>query len=257
MRGITRHLLLVVAMAFFLAGCGGDPVLIATEGKYHPYNFVNEQGEIDGLERKLGDELCRRADLDCEWVIADWDSMIPDLIAGRFDVILAGMSITEKREQHIDFTEAYYPPTPSLYLARSGSTPTPDLGKVGVSEPTIYSDHFLSEGRSFMGYPTTQDLAEVLLAGEVDVILVDHGYGVEKLSELDALTLVREGPLLDRGLGMGIRQDGIEPGSRPDTQGSGGELKNRLNTALRSMKEDGSLNELILKWVGEEASLFE
>ena len=244
--------LLCAFSLILLVACGGQTVRIATEGKYHPYNFINEHGQIDGLERELGDELCKRAKLNCEWVIADWDSMIEDLIAERFDVILAGMSITEERERYIYFTEAYYPPTPPLYLTRLGSTPNFVRGKIGVSEPTIYSDHFLSIGRDFEGYPTTRDLAEVLLAGEVDTILVDHGYGVEKLAEHDSLVLASEGPLLDRGLGMGVRRDVIGSGVTRDS-----ELKRELNTALRSMKEDGSLNELILKWVGGEAALFE
>ena len=111
--------LAAAALLPVLAACGGtDPVVIATVGDYHPFDFINEEGEIDGLERELGDELCRRADLECVWVLNDWETLIPALMAGEFDVILAGMSITAEREERIDFTEAYYPPTPSVYVAR-------------------------------------------------------------------------------------------------------------------------------------------
>ena len=56
-----------------------DVVKLGTEGAYPPYNFINDDGEIDGFERELGDELCRRADLECIWVTNDWDSIIPNL----------------------------------------------------------------------------------------------------------------------------------------------------------------------------------
>ena len=51
-------ILLAVALALSLASCGeAEPVVIATDGNYHPFNFVNDAGEIDGLEREMGDEL--------------------------------------------------------------------------------------------------------------------------------------------------------------------------------------------------------
>ena len=60
---------------------------IATIGDYDPFDFINEEGGSDGLERELGDELCRHADLECEWVLNEWAAMIPELVAEEFDVI--------------------------------------------------------------------------------------------------------------------------------------------------------------------------
>ena len=83
-------------------------VRMGTEGAYPPYNFINDAGEVDGFERELGDELCKRAELTCEWVKNDWDSIIPNLVSGNYDVIIAGMSITDERDEVIDFTQPYY-----------------------------------------------------------------------------------------------------------------------------------------------------
>ena len=72
---------MLVLLAVVSVSCGGsDTVRMGTEGAYPPFNFINEAGEIDGLERELGDELCRRADLECEWVTNEWDSMIPESV---------------------------------------------------------------------------------------------------------------------------------------------------------------------------------
>ncbi|MYH41734.1 MAG: transporter substrate-binding domain-containing protein [Chloroflexi bacterium] len=244
----ARPLLALLAAAIIAlpAACGGgaDTATIATDGNYHPFNFVNDRGEIDGLERELGDELCRRADLTCEWVVSEWETMIPDLVAGEFDVILAGMSITAEREESIDFSEAYYPPTPSVYLARAGSGDEAVEGTIGVTANTIYSDYFTELGRPFVSIEASTDVADALLAGDVDAALVDHGYGVQKLAEHEGrLEIVGPAVLLDRGLGMGIRK--------------GSDLKERLDEALASMKADGSLNALIRTWVGADASIFE
>ncbi len=238
-------LLLVTALALLMAACGGtETVTIATTGDYHPFDFVNEDGEIDGLEREMGDELCRRADLECEWVLSDWETMIPDVMAEEFDVILAGMSITAKREESIDFTEAYYPPTPSVYVAAAGRGDEAAEGTIGASENTIYSDYFTQLGRPFVSLDNSMDSVEAVLDGQVDAVLVDHGYGVERLEEFPGqLAIVGPRVLLDRGLGMGVRK--------------GSELKGKLDKALESMKADGSLNAIIIKWVGEDASTFE
>ena len=169
----------------------------------------------------------------------EWDTMIPDLVVGEFDVILSGMSITAKREELIDFTEAYYPPTPSVYVARVGAGDEAVQGAIGVTANTIYSDYFTEIGRPFVSIDGSVDVVDALLDGEVDAVLVDHGYGVEKIAEHEGkLAIVGPSVLL----GMGVRE--------------GSELKDKLDEALASMKAAGSLNNLPLKWVGEDASTF-
>jgi polar amino acid transport system substrate-binding protein len=116
-----KHFLLTAALALAAGGAfAQDTVRMGTEGAYPPYNFINDSGEIDGFERELGDELCRRAGLTCTWVTNDWDSIIPNLTSGNYDTIIAGMSITEERDQIIDFTQNYYPPTASAYHGAVG-----------------------------------------------------------------------------------------------------------------------------------------
>ena len=236
---------MVVTVCGLALACSDDmdTVLLATEGDYHPFNFINDDGEIDGLERELGDELCRRAELECEWVLNDWESMIPDLLAEEFDAIMAGMSITDKRDMTIDFTEPYYPPTPSVYLAVSGAGDEAVEGRLGAYANTIYSDYFTDQGIEYVEFGDEDDRLAALLNGDIDAMLVDHAYATNKLSEYEGrLAVVGPSVLLDRGIGIGVRNNN--------------DLLAKLNSAIASMKADGSLNELIRKWVGEDASTF-
>ena len=95
-----------------------DVVRMGSEGAYPPYNFINDAtGELDGFERELGDAICERAGLTCEWVINDWDTIIPNLVSGNYDTIMAGMSITEARKEVISFSQNYLQPEPSAFIA--------------------------------------------------------------------------------------------------------------------------------------------
>ena len=130
-----------------------------------------------------------------------------------------------------------------MYVARAGAGDEAAQGTVGVAPNTIYSDYFTELGRPFVSLEGSVDAVDAVLNGEVDAVLVDHGYAVERLSEHEGrLAIVGPSVLLDRGLGIGVRK--------------GGDLKGKLDEALASMKADGELNALILKWVGEDASTF-
>ena len=242
-RPLVAVALVVVVIAAMSACNGSDPVVFATDGAYHPFNFVNDDGEIDGLERELGDELCRRANLECEWIISDWDTMIPDLIAEDFDAIIAGMSITPERDEQIDFTEPYYPPSPSVYLARAGAGDSAAQGRIGAHSSTIHSDYLAETGVAFTAFDDAQVSFDAVLNGDVDAVLVDHAFAVEKVSEFAGrLAIVGPQVELDQGIGIGVRENS--------------DLKGKFDSVIRAMQADGSLNAVILKWVGEDAATF-
>ena len=111
----TAALALTAGLA--MADGHAKTIRLGTEGAYPPYNFLDDNGEVAGFEREVGDELCARAELTCEWVTNEWDSIIPNLVSGNYDVIIAGMSITDERDEVIDFSDPYTQPDPSAFLA--------------------------------------------------------------------------------------------------------------------------------------------
>src|SRR4051794_10674622 len=102
--------LLGVALALGGAAAQGNKwstVKIATEGAYVPWNFTGAGGKLEGFEIDLANDLCTRMKVKCEIVAQDFDGIIPALTAKKFDAIMAGLSITAKRLEGIDFSRAY------------------------------------------------------------------------------------------------------------------------------------------------------
>ncbi len=224
-----------LALAAGVAYAGSHSVVrMGTEGAYPPWNFINDNGEVDGFERELGDELCARAELTCEWVTNEWDSIIPNLVSGNYDTIIAGMSITDERDEVIDFTQAYTPPDPSSYLALSEDV---DLegGVIAAQTGTIQAGYIAESGATLVEFATPDETIAAVRNGEADAVLADGSF-LAPIAEQDAdLMIVGPDVPLGGGVGMGVRE-------------SDGELKAKFDAAIQSMKDDGTLNALIAKW---------
>ncbi|WP_282094778.1 transporter substrate-binding domain-containing protein [Epibacterium ulvae] len=232
----TTALVLSVGVAF-----ADTTVRMGTEGAYAPYNFINDDGEVDGFERELGDALCEAAELKCEWVTNEWDSIIPNLVSGNYDTIIAGMSITDEREEVIDFTQAYIPPEASRYIGLSEDA---DIdGVVASQTSTIQSAYVAESGATLLEYATGDELIAALRSGEADSVFFQGSFLEPIVEENADIVWVGEPVPLGGGVGMGIRE-------------SDAELKAKFDAAIETMKADGSLNTLISKWFGEGAQTF-
>jgi len=232
--------LLIGAVALALsatAALAQQTVRMGTEGAYPPYNFINDNGQVDGFERELGDELCKRAELKCSWVTNDWDSIIPNLLSGNYDTIMAGMSITPDREDKIAFTQDYYPPTPSAYAAVSADV---DLSKAVVAAQigTLQAVYVASQkGETLVEYATADEAMAAVQNGEADAVFADKDFLVPYTQD-SGLQFVGQDVILGKGIGMGLRKS--------DTA-----LKAKFDAQITAMKADGSLNTLLKKWFGD------
>jgi len=236
-----KKLILTTAFLALTAGAAmADVVRMGTEGAYPPYNYIDDNGEVAGFERELGDELCARSGLTCEWVTNDWDSIIPNLVSGNYDTIIAGMSITAERDEVIDFTQDYYPPTASVYVAASADV---DLtgGVISAQTATIQAAYIAESGATLLEFATADETIAAVQNGEVDAVFADYDFLLPVVEASGgALMFVGEDVALGGGVGMGLRE-------------SDSELRDKFNAAIDSMKADGTLNALLAKWFGEEA----
>ena len=241
---------LLLSAALVALGATGalaqNVVRIGTEGAYPPYNYINESNELVGFEIDLGNALCERAGLTCEWVQNDWDSIIPNLVGGNYDAIMAGMNATPARAEVIMFSQPYKLPDPSAYMALAGTDgAVMEGGVIAAQSNTMQAAMVSDTSATLIEFPTADETIAAVRNGTADAVLADRDflrtYVDESNGELEFLATV---PSPGAGVSIGLRQS--------DT-----ELQATFDAAIDAMKADGSLNALLVEWFGDEIPLFE
>ncbi|WP_372840133.1 transporter substrate-binding domain-containing protein [Phaeovulum sp.] len=239
-----KKLVMMTAALALSAGFASAQTVVrmGTEGAYPPYNFINDKGEVDGYERELGDKMCELAGLTCEWVTTDWDSIIPNLLSGNYDTIIAGMSITAERGEVVDFTQNYIPPAASSYM---GMTADANIkGRISAQIGTIQADYVAESGATLLEFATLDDTVAAVKNGEADAVFADKDALMPFVTESGGeFVWAGEEVQLGGGVGMALR--------KTDT-----ELRAKFDAAITTLKADGTINALITKWFGDQAVLY-
>lgn len=244
-----------------------DSIRIATEGVYEPWNRTMPDGSFDGFEPEMAKLLCERMQVRCKIVAQDWDGLIPGLQAGKFDVVMDALAISEARRKVIDFSRPYTK-APATFIALQSSgidlgrgtlhlrgkpeldTPAVEAlrnrlkGKlIGIVSGTVYSkfihDQF-GEVATIREYKTPPEPLMDLKNGRVDLVFEDLGFLAGELQRSSDSGLALTGPAINgpiwgEGEAFGIRKG--EP-----------ELKAKLDAAIDSLIADGTINRLSRKW---------
>ncbi|MDF2687896.1 MAG: transporter substrate-binding protein [Microvirga sp.] len=262
--------LLGSTLAMGAASAQDKTIKIATEGAYAPWNFTGAGGKLEGFEIDLANDLCARMKAKCEIVAQDWDGIIPGLTAKKYDVIMAGMSITEERQKTIDFAGPYANSPNGFLVEKSsplakipGTGDSYNLGSqqaaaekaieaykpllkgktVGVQGSTIHSnfaDKYLKGTAEIREYKTTEAHDLDLAAGRIDIVLADATAIIGTLDKPEFKDYVMVGPsitggLLGAGVGVGMRKGEAE-------------LKKGFEDAIKAAKADGTIKKLTEKW---------
>jgi ABC-type amino acid transport substrate-binding protein len=176
-------------------------VTITLEGAYAPWNLTNPDGSLGGFEPALAKVLCARMKVQCTLVASPWDGMIAALNAGRFDVIMDALAITEERKQTIAFSIPYAA-SPAAFVTATDS----GVANIAGTGTTIT----MSEGQ--------KDVAEIktlraALAGKTIGIMAATAYATFIYDNFGDVATIREyktGPERDLDLQTG-RIDAIWP----------------------------------------------
>ena len=137
-------------------------LIIATEGAYPPFNYVDSDNKLHGFDVDITEELCKRMDAQCTIVAQDWDGIIAGLMAKKYDAIVASMIVNEERKKKIAFTNHYYRTPLSIAVAKDSDITD------AQSDVTISHSAFILAHRAIAisgSKPTTSPLAFLLLNG--------------------------------------------------------------------------------------------
>ncbi|MSP88681.1 MAG: transporter substrate-binding domain-containing protein [Alphaproteobacteria bacterium] len=270
----TLPILAALAAAVLFAGAPAfgqaKKVKIATEGAYAPWNFTDASGKLAGFEVDLAAELCKRMKVECEVIAQDWDGIIPALNAGKYDAIMAGMSITEKRREVINFSNPYAA-TPAVMVVLKSSPiakalplgdtyslnkTTPEADKaiaavkvalkgkaVGAQVSTTHANFletYLKSEVEIRPYKTTEQHDLDLTAGRIDAALAAMSYWKPLLDKPEGKDMVMVGPsftggVFGSGVGIGMRK-------------ADGSLLAEFNKAVAEATADGTIKKLSMQW---------
>jgi lysine-arginine-ornithine-binding protein len=155
---------------------------IGTEGAYPPFNYLDENHQPVGFDIDIAKALCAEMKVTCTFVLNDWDSMIPGLLAHKYDAIAASLSITGERKKEVLFTHKYYQTAASFTTSRkfagNDTSPAAFKGKrIGAQMDTIHANYlqqaYAAAGADIKLYLTQQEAQIDLSRGNIDAVLAD------------------------------------------------------------------------------------
>ena len=245
-------LVLVAAMALSVVACGakedagtpaeGKEVLVmATNAEFPPYEYY-EGKEIVGIDAEIAAAVAEK--LGCELKIEDmaFDSIIAAVSSGKADFGLAGMTVTEKRLESVNFSDTYAHATQVVIIPEgSAITGVADLDgkKIGVQLGTtgdLYAGDIADATieRYNKGFEAVQALSQ----GKIDAVIIDNEPAKVFVAENEGLVLLDEA-FTEEDYAMAIAKENTE-------------LLEKVNKALAELKEDGTLQAIVDKYISAE-----
>lgn len=270
--------LTVLSLLCFSAIANATKIRIGTEGAYPPWNNLNAAGELEGAEIDFGNEACKRMNVECEWVTQDWDGIIPALLNGKYDIIIAGMSITEERKQKVNFTNGYMNDGARFWVLKN--TGLENLSVAGISKVNMnnaggkeqaavgqliaamngktvcvqsstthanFVEQYMAGAVEIKLYQTVDDHNLDLIAGRCDAVLSDVASAIDFMDTEQGVNAAFTGPTFSGGpwgdgVGGAIRKE--------DT-----DILEMWNAAIAEMAADGTTANITKKWFGRDMSM--
>ena len=253
-------------------------IRIGTEGAYPPWNNLNSAGELEGAEIDFGNEACERMAVTCEWVTQDWDGIIPALLQGKYDIIIAGMSITEERKEKVNFTTGYMTDgarfavlknsglanlniagMAKVNLNNAGGKEQAAIGQliaamdgktVCVQSSTIHQNFLekhMSGAVDVKLYQAVDDHNLDLAAGRCDAVLADVGSIIDFMESDGGVDVAFTGPTFSGG----VFGDGVGGAVRKEDT----DILEMWNAAIAEMSKDGTTAKITKEWFGRDISM--
>ncbi|MGH6841236.1 MAG: transporter substrate-binding domain-containing protein [Methylocella sp.] len=227
---------------------GWNMVRIASEGARPPYNYL-ENNKLAGFEIDLGRDLCARMKVTCSFVAQDWDGLIPGLLAGHYDAIMAAMEITSEAREKIAFTKPYIRmPSAFMTTKKDASLDTSPAGlarkAIGVESGGAHEAYLedVYKQSEIDPYATLEEAILDLAEGRLDAVIGDKDAIAEFIkTRKEAQCCVlgadvpRDSAYFGEGIGIGLRKQDKE-------------LQAMFEKALDSCVADGAFARISAKY---------
>lgn len=240
---------LALCMLFCFAGCGEEDttstseakkvLTMATNAEFPPYEY-HEGDKIVGIDAEIAAAIAEKLGMKLEIADVDFDSIIPGVQQGKYDMGMAGMTVNDERLQKVNFSNTYAKGVQVVIVKDGGSIATLDdvSGKmVGVQQGTT-GDIYASDDYGMDNvtkYANGALAVEALKAGKVDCVIIDN-------EPAKAYVAANEGlKILDTEY---ANEDYAICFAKENT-----DLQTKVNNALKELTDDGTVQSIIDKYI--------
>lgn len=235
----------LIGLASFNAAAQ-EEIKFAMEATYAPFEYMDENNQIQGFDVDLANALCEEMKATCTFHNQAFDSLIPALKFKRYDAAISAMDITEARLQQVNFSDAYYDNSAAFISIEGKVADQAELeGKrIGVQNGSTHQSYLLKQlpGVTAVPYSSYQDAFIDMKNGRIDSVFGDTAVVAEWFKKQDNLTYVGDQVTNQEyfGNGFGIAVNKSNP-----------ELVAQLNTALAAVKANGEYDKIFNKYFGK------
>jgi ABC-type amino acid transport substrate-binding protein len=241
---ILLVLALLVLSLLPVAAQDDGVITIGTNAEFPPFEAVDEDGNIIGFDIDLMTALAEDAGLEIQFVNTRWDGIFVALSEGEFDAVISAATITEEREEVINFTDPYFNAGQGIYVGAEEAANVLDVDdlvgfRVGVQLGTT-GDEYASEltGVEVVRFDEVTLAYQALGTREIDAVITDIPTGDDIIANNPELEAVRVGePLTDEFYGIAVNEELTD-------------LLDALNIALENVIASGEYAEIYEEWFG-------
>ncbi len=225
-----------------VADLGGRTLIIGSDTAYPPMEFINDDREIVGFDVDMMNAIAELVNAEVQFETANFDAIFAALAGGEYDLVVSAVSVTEERDEIIDFSEPYLSVGQVLAVQEENTEiiSVDDLSEgviVGVQRGTTGEQAALDAGipdSDIRRYDTIDLAFQDLATGAVDAVIADGPPTAQYTEELAGLKAVG-GPFTTEDYAIALQEGDAE-------------LQEAVNAALNQLKENGILEELMEKW---------
>ena len=218
-------------------------LIMSTNAAFPPYEMTTESGEFEGIDVETAQAIADKLGLELQIDDMDFDAALLAVQQGKSDMVMAGVTVTDERQNVMDFTDSYATGIQSIIVKEdSDIASVDDLAgkKIGTQRGTtgyLYcSDDFGDE--NVVAYDNGLTAVQMLNNGQVDCVVIDNAPAKEFVAANPGLKLL-DTAYVEENYAIGVGKGNTE-------------LKDAINTALEELKADGTLQAIVDKYITAE-----
>lgn len=245
---MKKILALVLVCMFALTGMAmAETLKMGTNAAFPPYEFYSDEtGEIIGIDAEVAALICEKLGCELEIVDMDFDALIPAVTNGKVDFVMAGMTVTEERQQSVDFTTSYATGVQVVIVKEDSAIASVDdlfaegaSHKIGVQQGTtgdLYCTWDLEDNglATIERYKSGTDAVLALTSGKVDCVVIDNEPAKNYVAANEGLKIL-DTEYITENYAIALNK--------------GSELTEKINAALEELIADGSVQAVIDKYI--------